>query len=85
LRVQFKNEHFFRRERPHKVFRRDLLNVGRSRKAAENDARRKKGLLLNGHELEGRQMQQKQASIAKDTINEDTAAMDMGKLVRSVF
>jgi hypothetical protein len=30
-------------------------------------------------------MQQKQASIAKDTINEDTAAMDMGKLVRSVF
>ena len=67
LRVQFKNERFFRRERPHKVFRRDVLNVRRSRKAAENDARRKKGLLLNGQELEGRQMQQKHASVAKDT------------------
>ena len=85
MRVQFKNEQFFRRERPHKVFRRDVLNVRRSRKAAENDARRKKGLLLNGHELEGRQMQRKHASVAKDNINEDTTTMITDKLVRSVF
>ena len=41
--VQFRNEQFFRRARPHKGLRRDVLNVRRSRKAAENAARRKKG------------------------------------------
>jgi hypothetical protein len=45
LRVQFRNEQFFRRARPHKGFRRDVLNVRRSRKPAENAARREKGHL----------------------------------------
>ena len=36
---------FFRRARPHKGLRRGVLNVRRSRKAAENAARRKKGHL----------------------------------------
>jgi len=45
LRVQFRNEQFFRRARPHEGLRRDVFNVRRSQEAAENAVRRKNGHL----------------------------------------
>jgi hypothetical protein len=43
--VQFINEQFFRQARPHKGLWRGVLDVRRSRKAAENAARQKNGYL----------------------------------------